>query len=177
LKENKSALKRFCKANASLLASFTASSAHQKPVSVNNTTSSVSPPKEENKKDESKKKRSMPVFLRRPSRNSDINTSDVEEDLTFQNSFNGSLNKIGSDVKDILNLGSSEQHSFTQSPIMPTTLPANKTSAPVIVPPISTKSILFVSKTDEKQKSDVTDEDLSTAWLKLFPDGQVRPTY
>jgi hypothetical protein len=36
---------------------------------------------------------------------------------------------------------------------------------------------LFVSKTDEKQKSDVTDEDLSAAWLKLFPDGQARPTY
>ena len=98
--------------------------------------------------------------------------------MTFQHSFNASLNKIGSDVKEILNLGSSEQHSFTQSPIMPTTLPANKTTAPVIVPPISTKSILFVSKTDEKQKSsDVTDDDLSAAWLKLFPDGQVRPTY
>ena len=62
LKENRSALKRFCQANASLLASFTASSAHQKPISVSNTTSSVSPPKDENKKDESKKKRSMPVF-------------------------------------------------------------------------------------------------------------------
>ena len=98
--------------------------------------------------------------------------------MTFQTSINASLNKIGSDVKDLLNLGSSEQHSFPQSPIMPTTLPSNKTSTPAIVPPISAKSILFTSKTDEKQKSsDVTDDDLSAAWLKLFPDGQVRPTY